>query len=348
MKKTGAIFLVFCMLTISVLNQFMKPERIAILYIATGKYFVFWPKFYESMEKNFLPNNPKDYYVFTDNVFENKPANVTRVYRKWHGFPEDTLDRYEMFLTIEDKLQKYDYIYFLNANAEVVNPVGEEIFPTKEQGIMVATHPRHYRLKNRAEYPYEDNPQSTAYIASNEGEWYVQGGFNGGRTKDFLRMARVLDENIRQDKKNNVLARFHDESHLNRYIIHKNPLVMPPNYIWQNLDSVLYEKYIQNNEMKIIIRSKNSPEYGGTEYFREIPKMTLDEQFAEKKFYLQAKTWKDYLQLANEEKSRYCRRQVSDCAKVEFDGDKMIVQWDRWGTETFVKDTAHHRFVVIK
>ena len=40
--------------------------KAAILYIATGKYTVFWKEFYESFEKNFLPQTKKTYFLFTD------------------------------------------------------------------------------------------------------------------------------------------------------------------------------------------------------------------------------------------------------------------------------------------
>lgn len=43
--------------------------RIAILYICTGKYNVFWDGFYKSSEKFFLKDEAeKEYFVFTDNM----------------------------------------------------------------------------------------------------------------------------------------------------------------------------------------------------------------------------------------------------------------------------------------
>lgn len=40
--------------------------RIGILYIATGRYYVFWEDFYKSAEKYFLPNLEKQYFIFSD------------------------------------------------------------------------------------------------------------------------------------------------------------------------------------------------------------------------------------------------------------------------------------------
>ena len=39
---------------------------IGMLYICTGKYTVFWPEFYETFNRNFLPGYKKEYFVFTD------------------------------------------------------------------------------------------------------------------------------------------------------------------------------------------------------------------------------------------------------------------------------------------
>ena len=257
MKKKFLLILIAIFSVLSIIGavwyRYTLPPKIAILYIATGCYIIFWPEFYQSAEKNFLPEYEKHYYVFTDDDLKNKPENVTRIYRKWHGFPDDTQDRYEMFLSIEKELKKYDYIYYLNANAKVVGEVGEEILPTRKQGIMVVCSPELCRTKVRANYPYETNPKSTAYIAPDEGVEYVQGGFVGGRTKSFLQMSHTLQKNIQIDKQNGIKAIWDDESHLNRYIIGKEVLIMQPNYIWWLIfsDPVLKKQYTENNEFKI-------------------------------------------------------------------------------------------------
>lgn len=38
---------------------------IGMLYICTGKYTVFWPEFYETFSRNFLPGCKKEYFIFT-------------------------------------------------------------------------------------------------------------------------------------------------------------------------------------------------------------------------------------------------------------------------------------------
>lgn len=45
--------------------------RIGILYICTGKYSIFWKKFYKSAERYLMQGYPciREYYVFTDAPF---------------------------------------------------------------------------------------------------------------------------------------------------------------------------------------------------------------------------------------------------------------------------------------
>ena len=47
------------------LSHNSKPS-VAILYIATGRYTVFWDYFYQSAEKYLLPVCNKHYILFTD------------------------------------------------------------------------------------------------------------------------------------------------------------------------------------------------------------------------------------------------------------------------------------------
>lgn len=240
-----------------------QPPKIAILYIATGNYIVFWDAFYESMEKKFLPEYKKTYFIFTDDTSKKFPKNVVKIYQKQLPWPYPTLNRFNMFLGIEDKLKKYDYLYFLNANAKVLDTIGTEIFPTKEQGIMVALHPV-YQFRDVLRYTYERNQKSTAYIDFSEGEIYVQGCFNGGRTDDYLELIRTCAKNIEIDKKNGIIAIWHDESHLNKYILDKNPLIVGPEYIWANYALTYGAKYPE--KVKILMRDKD--DFGGVKQLR--------------------------------------------------------------------------------
>ncbi|MGN1063096.1 MAG: family 6 glucosyltransferase [Alphaproteobacteria bacterium] len=327
---------IICFLLFFIIGLFAySPPKIAVLYIATGRYIVFWPKFYESAQRHFLPQYEKHYFIFTDDTTIDFPDNVTRVERAWHPWPLDTLDRFEMFLSIQDQLKKYDYIYFFNANAEVVSDVGTEVFPSADQGIMVTWHPGYYRLKNPADYPYDRNEHSTAYIPMGAGKYYVQGGFNGGRTQDVLKMYRLLHQDVQENIRRQITARWHDESHLNHYILDKNPLVMTPNYIWATFDWEIVPEF--QDKIKIRMRNKGEKEYGGVSWLRnESRRKSWEKPTPEEMktgFYLKHKMWTDYLL---QQGTEYCRFFKSSCATVEKQGNRLIVKWHNWPAEEFI------------
>ena len=101
--------------------------KVAILYICTGKYNQFFKGFFESCEKYLLKDIAQlEYYVFTDDMSLSDEANVHLIKKECAGFPADSLFRFDMFLQVRQELEKTDYIYFFNSNAEFKAPVGKE------------------------------------------------------------------------------------------------------------------------------------------------------------------------------------------------------------------------------
>lgn len=208
--------------------------KIAILYICTGRYNQFFEGFYKSSEKYFLPeNSEKHYFVFTDDLNLSKQDNVTLLYKECKGFPMDSLMRFEMFIAIRDQLLEYDYSYFFNSNMEFVSEVGEEILPESEGQIVFTLNAGYYN-KTSFRYPYERNKKSTAFIKyRRKADYkYVIGGLNGGRTSDYIRFSKICHHNILEDQRNNVMAIYHDESHINKYYFENGGMLMSSSYAY--------------------------------------------------------------------------------------------------------------------
>lgn len=206
--------------------------RIAILYICTGKYTVFWKEFYETFEKNFLRASEKTYFVFTDSkkLPYATEKNVCLIPQKNLGWPDNTLQRFAMFVREEERFKDYDYTFFMNANMLCLEEVTEEDFLPIKEDILVAVDAIAYG-KNPDDFTYDRNPLSKAYIPFGEGKYYVMGGLNGGKTAPYMKMVHELKDNVDEDTKNGVMAIWHDESHLNRYIIGREDLkILPPCY----------------------------------------------------------------------------------------------------------------------
>lgn len=232
----------------------MNDYSVGILYICTGKYDVFWREFYETCEHFFLGNNRKEYFVFTDaeKISYESNQNVHKVFQRNLGWPDNTLMRFHMFTSVENSIQHLDYLFFFNANLMFVTPIGAEILPMKEN-LVVVRHPG-YRNASRDSYPYERNPQSLAYIAKEEGCVYVQGALIGGKSSAFLEMSKLLRNNINQDKQNGIVAVWHDESHLNRYIVNRTDYkLLGPEYVNQEgVDYGCPAKILSRNKDKYL------------------------------------------------------------------------------------------------
>lgn len=240
----------------------MKIKRIAILYICTGKYNVFFADFYHSAEKYLLTDKQylKEYFVWTDDMSLCNESNVHLIYKKSAGFPLDSLFRFEMFQQIEQTLKEFDLIYFFNANALILRPIGAEILPD-DSGLAMGIWPGKRERQHPMFFPYERNRKSLAYVAPyGKNYTYFMGGLNGGTAEAYLNMISTLCHNIRDDYNRGIIAKVHDESHINAYLrTHKYKkleasLCMPEEWVTKNdtpknifRNKVLIDPYFNKN-----------------------------------------------------------------------------------------------------
>lgn len=156
-------------------------DKIAVLYMCTGKYAIFWKDFYKSSEQFFLQDCKKEYFVFTDvdKLWgEEKCSRIHRIFQESFKWPLSTLKRFEIFLKIEERLKQFDYIFFFNANTQFVKVIqSEEFLPRRDELLVVKNIPFNEDPRN---FPYDRNPQSLAYIPMGQGVHYYRGGVNGG------------------------------------------------------------------------------------------------------------------------------------------------------------------------
>ena len=222
-------------------------KSIGILYICTGPYYLFWKDFFKSFEAKFLTDYEKKYFVFTDakHIYAEDNPNVKKYKLDPQPWPLITLLRFATFLSIKNDLKDCDYLMFSNANIVCDDFITEsEFLPRIEKGekIFVTSHPGYYK-KDKLSFPYERHSRSLAYVPWNCGENYVIGAMFGGTRNAFLTMAKVLNTRIEEDLKRNVIALWHDESHLNRYIVNRSDVrVLHPMYCYPYGLNVSYGK----------------------------------------------------------------------------------------------------------
>lgn len=220
--------------------------KVGLLIIATNKYIEFLQPLITSADKWFLNGQEVTYFVFTNQNIEietNRKVIMTHVEHK--SWPWMTLGRYHIFSNNKDLFSDIDYLYYCDADMLFVGEVGNEIL-----GDLVAT--QHHGFFEKRGTP-ETNPKSLACVYPNENMQYFCGGFNGGSCKEYLKMSEQISHNIDIDFKNDIIAIWHDESHINRYFIDNRPTkILSPSYCYHQ--AVTHSPF----ERKILALTKNN------------------------------------------------------------------------------------------
>lgn len=221
--------------------------RIGIIYIATGIYTEFWKEFYPTCEAFFCMDAKKGYEVFTDSpkLLSMKIHNVYLHPIEDRGFIVNVSSKSKFICEIALQLeQKYDYVFYLNGNYKFVEPIlSHEIVSGPENNYLTALSFDMYKSKTLEELPYDRNPHCHAYIPSGEGTTYYQGGFYGGRTKEMLQLSRWCASRIEDDLRKKIIALYHDESYLNRYLLDYRPRQL--NEVYGNSYFLNYSGYFK-------------------------------------------------------------------------------------------------------
>jgi histo-blood group ABO system transferase len=157
--------------------------------------------------------------------------------------------RFDVYCKASSYFEAMDYLFACDADMLFVDTIGNEIL-----GERVATcHPGFTGTGRHDDY--ERNPDSTAYIAPQDGQCYYAGGFYGGTRQEFLKLAQTCIDNIFIDLQDNYIAVWHDESHLNRYFVDNLPtVVLSPSYCYPDVWDLPFPK-------KILAITKNLKEF---------------------------------------------------------------------------------------
>lgn len=200
--------------------------KICILTVATNKYIQFVERLLDDVEKYFLNGHEIECLLFTDQDVEtSENIKVSQIGHK--PWPEPALKKYNYINSESKYLKDFDYIYLFDADVGIVDTVGEEVL----QDLVGVLHP--YKiLEQKQVYPYEKRKESTAYIPDDMHDKYYAAAFVGGKSSTFLKMAKTISERVLEDEKNGIIAKWHDESHLNKYFNENPPTNLSPSYMF--------------------------------------------------------------------------------------------------------------------
>ena len=236
--------------------------KVAITFIGTNKYLDFLPKYYENIEKYFLPNSEKTIFAFTDGDLNDTPDNL-KVYHQEHlEWPFITLKRFEIINKAREEIEKHDWIVFIDGDALPVTTITEEEFFT-DKPLFGVHHPCHFlgmEPHTQAPGAYDQNPNSEAYVDTSKGlpEVYYQGCFWGGKVPNVCAMIDELEARVNRDLEKNVVALWHDESQINKYFLERLDMVHTygPEYAFPEV----FKDYCQFSP-KIVHLAKDNSSY---------------------------------------------------------------------------------------
>nr|XP_046271866.1 globoside alpha-1,3-N-acetylgalactosaminyltransferase 1-like isoform X3 [Scatophagus argus] len=213
-------------------------------------YIMFLKNFLETAEQHFFVGFNVHIYVFTDRPGEVPQVKMAagrqltvRSVPSSNRWQEISAGRMEIIqVLIEEELRNHvDYIFCLDVDCQFHGQWGTESLGN----LLTVIHPGYY-LDDRSKFPYERRPQSRAYIASGEGDFYYCAAVFGGLIEEVHLLTKTCRANFEADAKEGIEAAWQDESHLNRYMwINKPTKLLSPEYLWQDFKP-------QNPEIHII------------------------------------------------------------------------------------------------
>lgn len=227
-----------------------KNMKICIITIATGRYIQFVENLLDKIDEFFLNGHEINCLLFTDNDLDEVSDNIKVSKIQHKPWPEPALKKYNYIFSENEYLKDFDYLYLFDADVDLVDTVGEEVL----QDLVGVLHPWKI-LEDKLVYPYEKREQSTAYVSDEHHNKYYAAAFVGGKSENFLKMSEVISSRVEEDEKNNIIAVWHDESHLNKYFNENHPTDLSPSYMFP-------EELMRNSQYpwkpKIVAINKNA------------------------------------------------------------------------------------------
>jgi len=195
--------------------------KVGIIFIGTKLYAGFFKGFYDRVNRYFMKDSNKTFFVFTDQpnhpYFNVSNVNIHSV--KHHDWPYVTLYRFKFMNKAANELANMDYIIFIDADLWPIEETKfSEIFPENHpHDFFGVQHPGFINQPGT----FEDNPKSKAYAYDEKYDIsnYWQGCFWGGKSKPILEMISELETWVDEDMSNDIIAKWHDESHMNKFFL---------------------------------------------------------------------------------------------------------------------------------
>ncbi|KAF3856172.1 hypothetical protein F7725_016895 [Dissostichus mawsoni] len=209
----------------------MKGSSVALTVFAVGRYLdAYLHTFLNSCEQHFMVGLPVTYYVFTD-MPEKVPNIKLSPLRSMKVIKVEKNSRWQdismmRMKSISDVIESDIRHHCTHVFCFDV----DQIWIRGSWGFS-GSAPCPLLPPSKAFLHYDRNPKSKAYMET--GDFYYHAAIFGGSWKSVKALTEACYQGIMEDKQNNVEALWHDESHLNKYmLLHKPSKVLSPEYCW--------------------------------------------------------------------------------------------------------------------
>jgi hypothetical protein len=223
-------------------------KSLGVLTIATRHYYQYWEQMICSAEANYNNEIRINFHVFTDQCksasefkFTSPNLNVIPHQIDELGWPEATLKRYEIITNHRESFAE-DYLLHLDADMLFKAPLSSLCNELENQNLMtLVRHPGFYRpeglrkisfyINNPSYIPrdlkanitlgglgaWETEKKSKAYVPRKLRSDYFCGATWFGPKEKVLDFCKDLGSKVDADRTYGIIARWHDESHLNQW-----------------------------------------------------------------------------------------------------------------------------------
>lgn len=237
-----------------------NPE-VAVFSIATNGYLYYYEKMIDSFFKVCNSSIEIEFHLFTDDLVEahkiaNRYSNISIHVHEIdsYGWPEATLLRYEIYKKHLSSIHAKNFMH-LDADMLFIGDIFGNFSELVETNAMsLVRHPGFYResnsifrtwrslglkqflsdliglIKYGALGTWETNRKSTAFTPRRLRRLYYCGGIWIGPSKAFRSFIDVNSKNVATDLSANFIAKWHDESHLNKWSTMNNFIELSPSF----------------------------------------------------------------------------------------------------------------------